>query len=130
MVGLRISTSIVTLAVLVAVTLVFTAYTLSAYYVASYVYEMDGMLMWHDTLGGSFFPWPHKPTGFVYGFPTECDQEDYLYYNYVIRSGVLVVITLLLWSIVIWRIWKMRAIFRRLLKKINNLSFLDTPRKE
>ena len=130
MVGLRINRSIITLAVLVTVTLVFTAYTISAYYIASYVTEMDGKLLWPTMGDWSFTPWPHESTGFVSQVFTECGQEDYLYYNYVIRSGVLLVITLLLWSIVIWRIWKMRAIFRRLLKKINNLSFLDTPRKE
>jgi len=97
------------LAVLVSVSLVFTAYTISAYYVASYVSEFEGHLWWPDSLEGSFFPWPCRPTGIAFFITHELDQEDYLYYNYVIKSGVLVALTLLLWIIVFWRVWKIRA---------------------
>ena len=85
-----------------------TAYTVSAYYVASYVHEFHGHLWWPDTLGGSFIPWPYRPAGIAGMMLTELDQEDYLYYNYVIKSGVLIALTLLLWVIVAWRVWKMR----------------------
>ena len=100
-----------TLAVLVSIALIMTAYTVSAYYVASYVSEFPGSgghLFWPDTLGGSFLPWPCRPTGIAGMMFTELDQEDYFYYNYVIKSGVLIALTLLLWVIVLWRVWTMK----------------------
>ncbi|HEX9862721.1 MAG TPA: hypothetical protein VGB11_05490 [Candidatus Bathyarchaeia archaeon] len=93
---------------MIPISIIVTAYTASAYYVASSVYEFNGRLWWPNTLGGSFYPWPYRPTG-IAGFSlTELNQADSDYYRYVIKSGVLVVLTLLLWVIVFWRVWKMR----------------------
>ena len=93
---------------LFSIALIVTGYTVRAYYVASHVYDFQGHLWWPSTAGGSFIPWPQLPTGSAGQLLTELDQEDYLYYNYVIKSGVLIALTLLLWVIVLWRVWTMR----------------------
>lgn len=100
----------VILSLLVLVTLIFTAYTISAYYVASRAAEFGGVLWWPTTAGGSFYPCPYIPTGLAGEMSTQFDQQDYTYYNYVIKSGVLIVLTIVLWIIVFWKIWRMRAV--------------------
>ena len=95
-----------TLAVLILIAFVFTVYTVSAYYVASHVGEWYGRLWWPDTAGGSFYPWPHMHTGLAGFLITELDQADAQYYIYVIKSGVLIILTLVFWGIALWRVWK------------------------
>ncbi len=99
-----------TLLLLIFVASILTAYTISAHYVASRASEFGGALWWPTTAGGSFFPWPHIPTGLAGPMSTQFDQEDYTYYNYVIRSGVLIALTIVLWIIVFWKIWRMRTV--------------------
>ena len=94
------------MAVLTSVLLVLTAYTLSAYYAASFVHETEGRLWWPSMPGGSFYFWPHPPTGIQATVMTELSEGDSQYYRYVIKSGVLVALTLLLWVIVFWRIFR------------------------
>jgi hypothetical protein len=101
-----------TLIVLISIALIITAYTISVYEIASHVYESDGLLWWPNTLGGSFYPWPHIPAGISGQMLTELDQEDYLYYNYVVESWVLMALTVLLWIVVFWRVWRIRGINR------------------
>lgn len=109
LVGLRISRSILTLAVLISISLIFTVYTASAYYVASFVHEIEGRLWWPSMPGGTFFPWPRAPTGIQAMLMTLLNEVDSQYYRYIIKSGVLVALAILLWVIVLWRVWRMRG---------------------
>ena len=102
----------ITFAVLISIALVLTAYTLSAFYVASTVIEWKGLLFWPNTLGGTFYPWPNVPQGISGQMLTQLAPEDALYYNYIIGSGVLVALPLALWIIVLWRALRMRSINR------------------
>jgi hypothetical protein len=108
-IGLKINRTKLTLAVLISISIVFTVYTASAYYVASFVHEDNGRLWWSNTLGGSFYPWPYRLTGLAGQMLTELDLVDSQYYRYIIQSGVLVALTTLLWVIVFWRVWRMRG---------------------
>ena len=108
-VNLKITRSKVALAVLISISLAITAYTASAYYVASHVCESEGRLWWPNSLGGSFYPWPYLPVGLALQVLTELSQADAQYYRHVIKSGVLVALTLLSWATVFWRGWKMRS---------------------
>ena len=106
LVELKISRSTLTLAVLVSVALVVTAYTASAYWAAASVHEWVGRLWWPSTPGGSFYPWPHPPLGIQGMLITQLNELDSWYYSYVIRSGMLLYSTLLLWALVFWRAWR------------------------
>jgi len=90
------------------VSVVLTVYTASAHYVASFVYELHGHLFWPNTLGGSFTPWPYHPTGVSFQMLTPLNQIDTQYYTYVIRSGVLIYVTIASWVMVFWQSWKTR----------------------
>ena len=91
---------LVILVALLLITVVFTAYTISAYHVANYIHEIDGTLMWSSIPGGSFFPWPSYPE---IGLPalTPVNEVDGLFYQLFIKSWILVGITVLLWAIMI-----------------------------
>jgi len=86
---LRISGSILRLAVLVSVALFVTAYTASAYWAAGSVSEWEGRLWWPSTPGGSFYPWPHPPLGVQGMMASQLSELDSWHFNYVIRSGAL-----------------------------------------
>ncbi len=49
------------LAVSILIALVISVYNISAHYVASYVHEYNGVLVW-PTPGYTFLPWPSTPT--------------------------------------------------------------------
>jgi len=36
------------------------------------------------------------------------NQAEINYYNYIIKSGILIILTILMWTLVAWRIWKLR----------------------
>jgi len=113
LVELKISRSTLTLAVLVSVALVVTAYTASAYWAAASVHEWEGRLWWPSTPGGSFYPWPHPPLGIQGMLTHQLNELDLWYYRYVINSGVLLYVTLLLWALVAWRAWRIMKYTRR-----------------
>jgi hypothetical protein len=94
-----------TLAILLLVAIVLTAYTASAHLVASHIGEDFGTLYW-PTPGYTFLPWPTTPTGFVIQVVVFLNQTDLLYYQYIIKSGVLIVLTLFAWVAVFWKVRK------------------------
>ena len=98
--GLKSLWKAIVLAALLLITLVFTAYTISAYHVASHIHENDGTLMWSSIPGGSFFPWPSYPE---IGLPalTPVNEVISSYYQLFIKSWILVGITVLLWTVTI-----------------------------
>ena len=96
----------VTLAILISISLVLTAYTVSAYYLASYVHEFEGILNWPSP-GYTFFPWPHIKTGIFPAITLPLNQIEIDYYNYTIKSGILIALTSLMWILVSWRVWKL-----------------------
>ena len=99
----KVSIAILTVSVLFSVLL--TAFTLNAHYVASFIHEYNGKLMWSSTPGGSFLPWPKGPGMFMmFSSVNETDSPIYLY---LIRSGLLAIVTLLLWTASSWQIWKL-----------------------
>jgi hypothetical protein len=96
----------VTSAILISISLVLTAYTASAYYIASYIHEFEGILTWPSP-GYSFFPWPHIKTGIFPAITVPLNQIEIDYYNYIIKSGILIALTSLMWILVSWRVWKL-----------------------
>ena len=100
----------VALALLLLVSMFLTIYAANAYYVASFAYEKYGHLWWPNTLGGSFYPWPYLPTGLAGQMLTPLDQGDAQYYLYIIKSGVLIYLTVVLWVTFFWQAWKTRRL--------------------
>ena len=96
-----------------------TAYTANAYYVASYVSEAYGRFWWPNTAaeGRSLFvPWPNIPAGVFGQMITELGEADTQYFLYVIKSGVLVILTVVVWAIVVLAYLKKRKVKGRFLK--------------
>ena len=92
---------IVTLVLLLLVSFLATFYTVAAYGVARRVYDLDGTLCWVDSGGGSFFPWPQGPDPGTGIFPVVIpmtNNVDIFIYVYLIKSWVLVAVTVLLWA--------------------------------
>jgi hypothetical protein len=98
--GLKTLWKAIVLAALLLSSIVFTAYTISAYDVASHIHELFGRLMWSSIPGGSFFPWPTYPE---IGLPalTPVNEVDVLFYQLFIKSWFLVGITVLLWTVTV-----------------------------
>lgn len=99
--------ALVTFAVLLFVALILTVYTACAHLVASKVFEWNEVLWW-PTSGYSFLPWPKMASGIVYFLTVPLNQVDQQYYQYVIQPGVLIVLTLLSWLVVVWKIWQIK----------------------
>lgn len=107
MISLKISQKErVILTILFSITITITVYTITAYQVASFIHQEKGSPKWPSP-GYSFFPWPRTPIGFVTKVTVPLEQTDLNYYNYIINSGVLIMLTILLWILVSWRIWKL-----------------------
>jgi hypothetical protein len=92
----------IVLAVLFSIAMVISVYSFSAHYVASHVYEFEGTLKW-PTPGYTFLPWPKTPTGIVITMVVPMNQPDIQYYQFIIQSGLLVVLTILSWIAVLWQ---------------------------
>jgi hypothetical protein len=89
------------LAVLIPITAFLTYYTVCAHYVASHVIEHGGDLYWPTLSEYTFLPWPKASTaGFMMLAPLS--QTEVQYYNYIIRSGVLIALTFLFWIVDLW----------------------------
>lgn len=86
---------------LFSVAIVFTAYTISAHSVASYIGELDGHLVWSHFQGGSFFPWPSYPDGILAPMTSPVNEVDSLYYQLFIKSWILAGITVFLWAVTV-----------------------------
>ncbi len=89
------------LAILLLVSFLATFYTVAAYGVARRVYDSDGTPSWVDTGGGSFFPWPKGPdpgTGVFFIVIPMTNNVDIFIYVYLIKSSMLVAVTVLLWA--------------------------------
>ena len=115
--GLRTLWKVIVLVVLFSITIVFTAYAISAHHVASHIHEIEGHLMWSDFQGGSFFPWPSYPGGIKLPMLSLLSEVDVLYYQLFIKSWVLVGITVLLWVVtVVFLLFKIKK--QRVLGKI------------
>jgi hypothetical protein len=95
----------VILAAITSITTLATVYTAWAYSVALYVFEYHGALYW-PTPGYSFLPWPSTPTGIVNQVIWPLSQSDIQYYQYMIQSGALIILSVLLWLGVFWSAWK------------------------
>ena len=97
--------TIIILAVLIPITILLTYYTACAHYVGSKVLEDEGNLYWPTLSEYTFLPWPKAPTaGFLMLAPL--NQSDVQYYNYIIKSGVLIALTFLFWIVDAWLAWK------------------------
>jgi hypothetical protein len=86
----------VVLAALTSIAALATVYASWAHSVALHVFEDHGALYW-PTPGYSFLPWPSTPTGIVAQVIWPLSQSDIQYYQYVIQSGVLIILAVLLW---------------------------------
>jgi hypothetical protein len=97
------------LAVLLSIATVISVYSISAHYVASYVHEYEGALVW-PTPGYSFLPWPTIPTGLMIQVIWPLNKADIQYYRYVIQSGLLVVLAALSWIAVFWQTLQLKKL--------------------
>ena len=75
-----------------------TLYAATAQNVARHVYENDGTVVWRSAPSGSFFPWPREPGMLL--ILSGMNEVDSFIYTYLIKSWVLVVVTVLLWIVV------------------------------
>ena len=94
------------LAVLIPTTVFLTYYTACAHYVGSMVIEVRGNLYWPTLSEYTFLPWPKASTGAGFLMVAPLSQSDVQYYNYIIRFGVLIVMTFLFWIVDVWLAWK------------------------
>jgi hypothetical protein len=95
------------LAVMVLIALIVTVYSVSAYSVASLVHEYDGRLGWANARS-TFMPWPTTPTGINISVLEFLNQSDTQYYQFIIQSGVLIVLTIISWFAVFWIAFRFR----------------------
>ena len=98
--------TMVILAVTVSIAFFVTIYTSCAYIVASHVFEDNGVLFL--PYGYSFFPWPTIPTGITPSVLLRLTEVDLQYYQYIIKSGVLIALTIVSWLPVLWSIFKLK----------------------
>lgn len=103
--------TVVVFAVLVSVALLVSVYAGCAHFVATHVSENDSGLYW-STPGYSFLPWPTTPSGLVIQVTVPLSLADLQYYQYVIQSGVLLVLSFVLWVLVAWQVWRFRVSHR------------------
>lgn len=89
--------SVLVLIVLGLVSAGLTSYTVSAYAVARYAFEDESGLGWLYTSSGSFLPWPRAP-GMAAAI-SRGNASDLFIYRYLIKSWVLVGVTVLLWTV-------------------------------
>jgi hypothetical protein len=89
------------LAVLIPITVFLTYYTACIHYVGSKVVEYNGELHWPTHSEYTFLPWPKTSiAGFTMLAPLS--QTDIQYYNYIIKSGVLIALTFVIWIVDAW----------------------------
>jgi hypothetical protein len=84
-----------------------TVYTAWAHSVALHVFEYHGALYW-PTPGYSLLPFPSTPTGIVNQVIWPLSQSDFQYYQYLIQSWALIILTVLLWFGVFFSLHKFR----------------------
>jgi hypothetical protein len=95
------------LAAITSIASLATVYAAWAYSVAIHVFEDQGALYW-PTPGYSFLHCPSTPTGIVAQVIWPLSQSDIQYYQYVIQSGALIILTVLLWLGVFYSLHKFR----------------------
>ncbi len=111
--GMKRSTKrLIILAVLILIALVISVYSISAHYVASYVHEYNGVLVW-PTPGYTFLPWPTTPTGIVPAILFPVSETDSQYYRLVIQSGFFIVLAFLSWIAAFWKAFSIKDQFLR-----------------
>jgi hypothetical protein len=103
--------TLIILVAAVSIALLVTVYSASAYSVASLVHEYDDIyfqpgkpetrLGWENARS-TFLPWPTTPTGPNISVLELLNQTDTLYYQYIIQSGVLIVLSIISWLAVLW----------------------------
>jgi len=72
-----------------------TLYTVSVYSVARYAIDGD----WRYSPSGSFLPWPRGPGPTRLPVLTKMNETDLFIYRYLIKSWVLVGVTIILWVV-------------------------------
>jgi hypothetical protein len=97
----------VVLAAMASIASLATVYTVWAHIVALHVFEHHGALYW-PTPGYSFLPVPSTPTGIVVQVIWPLNVSDIQYYQYVIQTGALIIITVLLWLGVFYSLHKFK----------------------
>ena len=85
-----------------------TLYTVSAYAMARYAFDDGSELGWLYTPSGSFLPWPKAP-GMAAAL-SKGNATDLFIYRYLIKSWILVGITIILWTVTsLYLLKRMRA---------------------
>jgi uncharacterized membrane protein len=101
--------TMILLIALLSIAFFVTLYSICAYSVAIHVFEESEILYW-PTPGYALTPWPTTPTGVMIQVIEPLNQTDILYYQYVIGSGVLIVLMFLLWFAVSWGVYRIRKL--------------------
>lgn len=96
--GLKIlrPSQLLLIALLCVISIIVTAYTIAAYSKATrYIYDSEGEVNWRYTPPGSFFPWPREPG--MLATLSEINEIDLFIYRYLIKTWLIVIVTLSLW---------------------------------
>lgn len=74
-----------------------TLYTVAAYNVSNSLIEYNGEIWWRRGSSGSLFPWPRE-LGML-DILTKVNEADLFIYKYLIKSWILVGLSILIWII-------------------------------
>ena len=90
--------SALVLIVLFIIPACFTLYTYWVHWVAGYICEFEGEIWWTSSPVSSLFPWPRMPGGYIGLVPLD-DEADLFMYRYLVKPLVLVWLSILMWTI-------------------------------
>lgn len=111
--NMRFNKKLVVVAVFTLISIYLTLYTWKAHAVANqHIYEDPGgtVVTWRTGPSGSLFPWPREPG--MLQILSKINEVDLLIYRYLIKSWVLVGLSILLWictGLLIFRVTEVDA---------------------
>lgn len=76
-----------------------TLYTVVAHRIARYALRLDNTACWRSTPPGSFFPWPRE-SGLAQAL-SKMSSVDQFIFLYLVETGILIIVSILLWILVI-----------------------------
>lgn len=97
---MRFSKSIMVVSILFILSTIVTIYTLTAHNITSkHIYEdtESQFVYWRSGPSGSLFPWSREPG--ILGILLQLNETDQFIYNYLIKTRILVSISILIWLV-------------------------------
>lgn len=95
---------ITTLLILVGVASILSYYVVSAYNISNCLVG-EWELIWSTTGPGTFFPWP-VPSGPEQALSRSDNLVDFILFTFFIQTGILLILTALLWALIVIIIFK------------------------